>query len=349
MPEISVIIPVYNAEKYLEECVNSVREQTFSNIEIILIDDSSTDSSPEILVRLAEQDNRIRVFRKENGGAGYARNLGLKKARGNYIAFVDADDFVDKEMFEVLIRAAKENGADMAMTGVRHIGGIVFGGEDVVKFDFKEKTIFEGTDGMQKLVLGTVGALAGEPEDSRYGYSIWKNIYKKSIIDENKILFCSEREFASEDMLFLIDFIFCSNRVVGVPGALYSYRRNDASSSKGYKSGRFEQSKKQIKEVKRRLGKKIAPEVFAPYCNRQLQAYARVALSQEIMHSCETKEEKRQQMQNIKSILNDSSLREALDGTWWLKLPKMQAVFAFCMKLHFGFALKFLVKMREKI
>ncbi len=348
MPEVSVIIPVYNTEKYVEECVNSVKEQTLSDIEIILIDDGSTDSSPDILTHLATQDNRIRIFRRENGGAGLARNIGIKNAVGDYISFVDSDDFIDKKMLETLVRVAKENNADMVMTGIRHIGGIVFGGEDVVKFDFKEKTIFDGNDGMQKLVLGTVGALACEADDSRYGYSSCKNIYRKSVIDQNNIRFCSEREFASEDMLFLIDFIFCAKCAVGIPEVMYFYRRNEGSSSKSYKVGRFEHSKILIAEVKRRLSNKIAPEVFAPYCNRQLQAYARVALSQEIMHPCKSRSEKRQQARNIKDILNDDELRTALNGTWWLRLPKMQAIFALCMKLRFGFALRILVKMREK-
>lgn len=349
MPAVSVIIPVYNTEKYVEECVNSVREQTLSDIEIILVDDGSTDKTPEILKNLAAQDKRIKVFRKENGGAGLARNLGLENAAGDYISFVDSDDYIDKNMLEILVNAAKESDADMAMTGIRHIGGIVFGGEDVVKFDFKKKTVFDGEDGMQTLVLGTVGALANEAEDSRYGYSACKNIYKKSVIDQNNIWFCSEREFSSEDMLFLIDFMFHAKRAAGVPGALYFYRRNEGSSSKSYKGGRFERSKIQIAEVERRLSQRIASEVFAPYCNRQLQAYARVALSQEIMHPCKDAGEKRRQSRNIKDILNDDALRTALKGAWWLKLPKMQAVFAFCMKLRFGGVLRILVKMREKI
>ncbi len=349
MPQLSVIIPVYNAEKYLEECVDSIRNQTLKDIEIILIDDGSTDASPEILDRLSNEDERIKIFRKENGGAGLARNLGLEKATGEYIGFVDSDDLTEPEMFETLLTAAREEDADMAMTGARHMGGIVFAGKDVVKFDFKEKEVFRGNGDMQRLALGTVGALPQEEEDSRYGYSIWKNIYKRSIIEENKIRFCSEREFASEDMLFLVDFIFCASCAVGVPGALYIYRRNESSISKSYSEGRFEKAKRQIAEVKRRLSAKIEPATFMPYCNRQMQAYARFALSQEIMRSCDSAEIKKKQAENIKAILNDKALCEALQGLWWLKLPKKQAVFALCMKLRLAFALKLLVKLREKI
>ena len=348
-PEVSVIIPVYNTEKYLRECVDSVRRQTLSNIEILLVNDGSTDGSVDIMTALAEADSRIRILHRENGGAGQARNTGLGCAAGAYVAFVDSDDLIEENMLEILVAAARESDADMAMTGIRHMGGMVFGGSDVVKFDFAEKTIFDGDDGMRRLILGTVGALAGEAEDSRYGYSACKSIYRKSVIDKNGICFCSEREFASEDMLFLIDFMLCAERAVGVPGALYVYRRNEGSSSKSYKSGRFKRAEAQMAEVRRRLSEKIPPEVFAPYCNRQTQAYARVALSQEIMHPCRDAEARRRQNANIREILNAPVLRDALRGFWWRKLPAMQAVFALCMKLRFSCALRLLVKMRERM
>ena len=349
MSRVSVIIPVYNAEKYVEECVRSVREQTLSDMEIFLIDDGSTDGSPEILASLAAEDGRIRLFRRENGGAGLARNVGLENARGEYIAFVDADDLIDRNMLEFLVTAAEQHDADMAMTGIRHMGGIVFGGEDVVKFGFKEETVFRGGDGMERLVLGTVGALPSETEDSRYGYSACKSIYKRSVIEQSGIRFCSERAFASEDMLFLIDFVFRAKCAVGVPGALYFYRRNDGSSSKSYKPGRFARSVAQMTEVERRLSARLPYAAFAPYCKRQLQAYARVALSQEIMHPCGDAVAKRRRSENIREILNNNALRAALRGFWWLRLPKMQAVFALCMKLRLGSVLCVLVRLREKI
>ena len=343
-PEVSVIIPVY-----VGECIDSVRLQTLSNIEILLVDDGSTDGSVQVMAAFAEADNRIRLFHRKNGGAGQARNTGLENAAGNYVAFVDSDDLIAENMLEALVDAAKESDADMAMTGIRHIGGMVFGGEDVVKYDFREKTLFEGEEGMQRLALGTVGALPGEAEDSRYGYSACRSIYRKSVIDENGIRFCSEREIASEDMLFLIDFILCAKRAVGVPDALYSYRRNEGSSSKSYQSGRFRRAEAQMAAVKRRLSARIPPEVFAPYCSRQTQAYARVAISQELMRPCSDAETRRQQAGNVKEILHAAVLREALRGVWWLRLPPMQAVFALCMKLRLGGALRLLVKKREKM
>ncbi len=116
-PLISVVIPVYNIENYLERCVSSVREQTYGNLEILLVDDGSTDQSGEICDNLAKLDARIRVFHKENGGSSSARNLGILEARGDYIGFVDSDDYVSRDMYELLYKALEEQDASIAQIG----------------------------------------------------------------------------------------------------------------------------------------------------------------------------------------------------------------------------------------
>ena len=103
-PLISVIVPVYNAEKYIEKCVASIRAQTYRNLEIILVDDGSCDRSGELCEAFALEDSRIVVIRKENGGVASARNAGLDAMHGDYVGFVDADDWIDPEMYEVLLR-----------------------------------------------------------------------------------------------------------------------------------------------------------------------------------------------------------------------------------------------------
>ena len=116
-PLISVVIPVYNIEKYLERCVYSVREQTYKNLEIILVDDGSTDNSGLICDKLAAEDAGIRVFHKKNGGSSSARNLGISKAQGEYIGFVDSDDYIEPDMYELLYAAIQEYDADIAQIG----------------------------------------------------------------------------------------------------------------------------------------------------------------------------------------------------------------------------------------
>lgn len=116
-PLISIIVPVYNVMEYLPRCVESLRQQTYDNLEILLVDDGSTDGSGALCDRLAAEDGRIRVFHKENGGSSSARNLGIAQANGAYLGFVDSDDYVEKEMYRLLYDAIEKYGVCAAQIG----------------------------------------------------------------------------------------------------------------------------------------------------------------------------------------------------------------------------------------
>lgn len=118
---ISVIVPIYNVEQYLEKCVNSIINQTYKNLEIILVDDGATDNSGKLCDELAKLDNRIKVYHKENGGLSDARNYGVERATGGYIGFVDSDDYIDPEMYEKLYEAIKKENTDVAECNLKII------------------------------------------------------------------------------------------------------------------------------------------------------------------------------------------------------------------------------------
>ena len=118
---ISVIIPVYNIKEYLERCVDSVLAQTWGRLEILLVDDGSTDGTEKLVDELRKKDSRIRVFHKPNGGSSSARNLGISEAKGKYLGFVDSDDFIEPFMYERLYRAMQETGMPIAQGGRREI------------------------------------------------------------------------------------------------------------------------------------------------------------------------------------------------------------------------------------
>ena len=118
---VSIIVPVYNLEKYIEKCVRSLLQQTYTNVEIILVDDGSRDESGEICDRLASEDSRIKVIHKENGGLSSARNCGIENATGEYIMFVDGDDFISELMVEKLYVALKDNCADISVCCFKNI------------------------------------------------------------------------------------------------------------------------------------------------------------------------------------------------------------------------------------
>ena len=117
MDLISVVIPVYNVEKYLQRCVTSVTEQSYSNLEIILVDDGSVDNSGAICDDFAKKDKRIRVIHKENEGLGLTRNVGIKAATGNYICFIDSDDYIAREYIETIYSDLKKSSADVCYCG----------------------------------------------------------------------------------------------------------------------------------------------------------------------------------------------------------------------------------------
>ena len=117
LPVLSVIIPVYNVEKYLDECVNSIVNQSYKNLEIILVDDGSTDKSGAICDEWRDRDSRIKVIHKANAGLGYARNSGIEVAEGDFVAFVDSDDFIDKDMYQDLMSIAISEKSDIVYSG----------------------------------------------------------------------------------------------------------------------------------------------------------------------------------------------------------------------------------------
>lgn len=127
-PLISVIVPVYNVEKYLVKCIDTIINQTYKNLEILLIDDGSTDNSLKICMSYAEKDSRIRVLKKENGGQGSARNVGLDICKGEYISFIDSDDWIEIDMMESMYEAINKNNAQLSVCGLLSYNGLKFSG-----------------------------------------------------------------------------------------------------------------------------------------------------------------------------------------------------------------------------
>ena len=349
-PRVSIIVPVYNAEKYIERCVNSLRNQSLEDIEIILVDDSSTDLSYEICKRMAEEDFRIKVIHKENEGAGRARNKALEIAGGEYIGFMDSDDFAETDMFKTLYEKAEEYNSDLVMSGVIFVDGNMFSQEGgcVRKTYFNEDTHFETYEELKKLRMGIVGATPKDADDSRYGMSIWKNLFKREIIEKNNISFRSEREILSEDALFMIDYISHIKKATGINEAFYNYCRNELSISKAYKKDRFEKSLVFVSEIEKRFKKDISPEEYRIYLYRFWQAMCRVICSQEVMYAKDNGIKFPVLRKRLKEVCSHSMTRKALKGYPIGTLSFGQRVFALGMKYKLYFLLKLLVEIRSK-
>ena len=218
---LSVIIPVYNVENYLNECLDSVTSQTLEDMEIICIDDGSTDNSPHILKEYSKKDKRIKIITKENGGQATARNLGIKEAQGEYIAFVDSDDFIEPTMFEKLYTKAKDNNLDIAMC-------------KIATFDNQTEEI---KDNVWYYMLGVFRDFDKDifnHKDTReftchIAVTPYNKIYKTTLLKENNILFPEGLIF--EDEKFFYDTYLRAKRVSIVDEFLYYYRINRKGST----------------------------------------------------------------------------------------------------------------------
>ena len=237
---ISVIIPVYNVEQYLDECVNSVINQSYSDLEIILVDDCSPDRSGEMCDEWAEKEARIKVIhKKKNEGLGYARNSGLEVATGDYILFLDSDDFFDLRLCEKALNRLKEENADICVFGhKKYYNGI---SKSHRSFDGICDT-YEGQDIINEFLAKTIGQDADKAGMPKIGMSAWRVLYKASVILDNNIRFCSERDYLNEDLFFRIDVCKCISKVAVLKEDVYFYRYNDDSLTTRYREDRFEAS-----------------------------------------------------------------------------------------------------------
>lgn len=348
-PKISVIVPVYNSEKYLKRCIDSITNQTLAEIEIIIVDDGSGEDCALLCDNLSKEDSRIKVIHKKNEGPGFARNSGIESATGEYIGFVDSDDYIESEMYETLYSAMEKYNADLVVSGVCFVGGNVFGksGECVIKSYFDKDTVFEN-EKMKDLLLGVVGALPNEADDSRYGVSVWKNLFKRSVIEEHNLKFLSQRKILSEDTLFMLDYIKSAKTAVGIPGAYYCYCRNEDSISKSYDSQRLKKSIMFFGEVEKHIEDTVCKEEYQIYLDRLIQGYVRVLCSQEIMHARDEKIKFFALRKTLKEICTQDRIKNALKSYPWYRLPVKKSVFAFAMKYRLFLLQKILVILRDR-
>lgn len=223
MPKISVIIPVYNVEKYLPACLDSLLNQTFKDFEIICVNDGSTDNSGKILLdyslRNTPDNPRIRPVFQKNQGISAARNSGLEEAEGDYIYFMDSDDFIHPQLLEIAYAHAKKNKADL------------------VGFDFYRETVpgeltldgakkYENIDGIKTIIATDPMKYFKPSAEPRIYYNVWSKLIKRSFIRGMEFLPNVNR---CEDMLFVACMLKQKPKTVLIPEKLYFYRKNDKS------------------------------------------------------------------------------------------------------------------------
>ena len=214
--KLSIIVPIYNVESYIEECVESLLCQTYSDFEIILVNDGSKDRCGEICDKLAKDNPIIKVIHQENKGLPHARNAGLAMATGDYIGFIDSDDYISKDMYEKMIERLEEDGSDLVVCNFQTFNKI---GDNPVQARYGDENIIFDESNSCRFYQCSLDSSCNK-------------VYRGRIIRDNGILFEDKSIVAQEDYWFLVRYCSHISKITTVSGAYYHYRERKSSISK---------------------------------------------------------------------------------------------------------------------
>lgn len=302
-PQISIVVPVYNVEKYLNKCIDSLLLQSYENIEIILVDDGSTDKSGDICDSY-KNCKKIKVVHKQNEGLGYARNSGLEVASGKYVAFVDSDDWVSPSLIDNLYDAITKYKVDFAKNGFRRVtndGTLI----EETKY---QNEVFSGDAAAKKLLPRMIGS-APNKHDSLEMCAV-ATLYKMDIIRTYDMKFPSERKMISEDLVFNIDYLQKANGAVTIDSVDYYYRMNATSLSHSYRPDRMKASESFYLNIRQKL-MALGYNMDTVYrLDRMFFIYTRMSISQE--KTSISKHNNQTSLNNIHMICENKTLRSAI-------------------------------------
>ena len=294
MELVTIIVPVYNVEQYISECIDSLIKQTYKNIEIILVDDGSKDKSGRICDNYAAADPRIKVIHKKNEGLGFARNTGLKVAQGKFVTFIDSDDKADADLVENLVNGIYEANGDTCIGGFKRISE-----KGIVSFEERyDKAVFEGEDVYNKLFARMLGSAPDKHDAIRM--SVWNVMYSMDIIRKHNIEFPSERVFISEDIIWDSQYYKYAQKAIVIDSTAYNYRITPGSLTQKYKPDMLEKICALYNEMCNRLS---SDKVKITRLQRQFFVNLRACIKQE--HSAVSHKSNIEIKTAIKEIVNN--------------------------------------------
>ena len=337
VPLISVIIPIYKVEKYLDFCMETIVNQTYTNLEIIMVDDESPDNCPVMCESWAKKDPRIKVIHKKNGGLGFARNSGLDIVTGKYVAFIDSDDYIDLTMIEKLYHSLGDS--DTVYCGLNRV--FPDGNKKAVESLYDGQT-FSGDEIVDNVLLRMLGNIP-EKDDNRYFYmSVWHALYSMDIINKYNVRFPSERKFMSEDISFHVDYLAHSQKVTCIGDCLYNYRVNYSSLSLKKDDTRFERIKDMHLQLKDKLRCYFDEERYAVIERGWFLNFSRGQIVSIV------KRKEKHPVRKIKAITSDPLVREEIKQYPYHKNPKKRRLFNYLVDKRLNFLIYILVKIKLK-
>ncbi len=324
MDLISVIVPIYNVEKYLRQCLDSVLSQTYKNIEVIMVDDGSPDGCGIICDEYASRYANFKVIHKENAGLGMARNTGLEHVTGEYVMFLDSDDYIDKNLIEILYKNIYEKKVDVCKCGFRRIND-----DGLTSSERKyDDEFFPGIRAKTEFLPRLIGS-APNKKDS-FEMSVWASLYKVEHIKNHNICFPSERELHAEDMVFNIEYMQYAKGVCVISDIGYNYRINMISLTTIYHPEMFEKCIKFYNYVKDRLESLGYGVETINRLDRITFVSVKSCINMEWRAAAFNK--KRTAKMNIKKICCDSRLQEIISDYPIEELGFKQKLFLYMIK-----------------
>ncbi len=326
MKVVSVIIPVYNVEKYLPKCLDSVVGQTYTNLEIICVNDGSPDNSSAILEDYAKKDSRIKVINQANKGLSGARNTGIESATGEYIVFLDSDDWMDAEAIKTAIKYSEN--ADTVMWGY------------VREFSDKslEKKIFNGdrnfdeeeTRNLHRRLAGLTGEELRNPENTDALVTAWGKLYTARFIKDNNLQFVDTKVIGTEDLLFNMYYFGFAKRCFFIDKPFNHYRKdNETSLTRSYKSKLFSQWSELYSRIRKCIDENNLGEDFHKALDNRI-CLSMIGLG---LNELCNKASHSQRMKNLKAILSSEQYVKAYKNLEFAYFPiHWKLFFTFCKK-----------------
>lgn len=319
--DVSVIIPVYNTERYVRQCVDSVLNQTYMPEEIILVDDGSTDNSSEICDRYGKEYAQIRVIHKKNAGLGMARNTGLNVAKCEYVMFLDSDDYINEDMIEKLYIGSENQNFDLVRSGFIRTD---LSGNVIEERGYHKERAYNKFEVENDLLPRIFGSLPNRHDSFEMGVTC--SLLRRKIIIDNKILFPSERVLISEDLVFNISFMNLIHNAKVIKYCGYMYRTNPNSLTIKFRADRFEASKRLYLHVREQIMRLELKNDSELRWDKTFLIYLWMSIKQE------KGEKYRFARQRIFRVCSDKITREVIQRYPAQYLEAKQRIFVFLVK-----------------
>lgn len=275
---ISIIIPVYNVGKYLSCCLDSLIQQSYNDLELICVDDGSTDNSPQILQDYALKDKRIHIITQENQGLSGARNTGINAAKGEWMMFVDSDDWLDTNCCHEVLSQIEDNTDVVLFSYIREFTKV-----SLPQYLFgKKKIVFDNNRAqwLQQRIIAPIDEDLRHPEKIDSLSTAWGKLYRTKIIQESHITFESTKVIGTEDLLFNVYYFTYVHKAIYIPNPMYHYRKNNiVSLTSTHKPKLIEQWEELFRRIENWISHCEAPRMHEALENRRAMSLIGIGLN----------------------------------------------------------------------